>query len=79
MKEQLESQLNGRKLKEVCIAAAGRVLKTAVGKANYDFQDTTVVSQEYIHSLEMIGVKLHMKRCLRITIRMSNSSALAIR
>ena len=57
VKEQLESQLPGRKLKEVCIAAAGRVLKTAVGKGYYEFQDTTVVTQEYIHSLEMIGVE----------------------
>lgn len=65
VKEQLESQLNGRKLKEVCIAAAGRVLKTAVGKANYDFQDTTVVNQEYIHSLEMIGVEVAHEEMLK--------------
>ncbi len=32
VKQQLEEQLGGKKLKEVCIAAAGRVLKTAVGK-----------------------------------------------
>lgn len=65
VKEQLESQLPGRKLKEVCIAAAGRVLKTAVGKANYDFQDTTVVNQEYIHSLEMIGVEVAHEEMLK--------------
>lgn len=58
VKEQLELQLSGRKLKEVCIAAAGRVLKTAVGKGYYEFQDTTVVTQEYIHSLEMLGVEM---------------------
>ncbi|MBR1865213.1 MAG: rod shape-determining protein [Lachnospiraceae bacterium] len=57
VKQNLEKQLSGRKLKEVCIAAAGRVLKTAVGKGQYEFPDNTVVNQEYIHSLEMIGVE----------------------
>lgn len=57
VKEELEKQLPGRKLKEVCIAAAGRVLKTAVGHADYAFTDNTVVTQEYIHSLELIGVE----------------------
>ena len=57
VKENLEQQLSGRKLKEVCIAAAGRVLKTAVGRGDYEFPDTTVVNQEYIHSLEMLGVE----------------------
>ncbi len=57
VKEQLEEQLEGRKLKEVCIAAAGRVLKTAVGHGDYEYADNTVVNQEYIHSLEMLGVE----------------------
>ena len=57
VKENLEKQLSGRKLKEVCIAAAGRVLKTAVGKGDYEFSEDTVVNQEYIHSLELIGVE----------------------
>ena len=57
VKEELEKQLSGRKLKEVCIAAAGRVLKTSVGKGYYEFQENTVVNQEYIHSLEMLGVE----------------------
>lgn len=57
VKEELEKQLSGRKLKEVCIAAAGRVLKTSVGKGYYEFPENTVVNQEYIHSLEMIGVE----------------------
>lgn len=57
VKEKLEQQLSGRKLKEVCIAAAGRMLKTAVGRGYYEFPDTTVVNQEYIHSLEMLGVE----------------------
>jgi cell division protein FtsA len=57
VKEELEKQLQGRKLKEVCIAAAGRVLKTSVGNSYYEFQENTVVNQEYIHSLEMLGVE----------------------
>ena len=57
VKENLEQQLQGRKLKEVCIAAAGRVLKTATAKADYEFPENTVVTQEYIHSLEMLGVE----------------------
>lgn len=57
VKENLEEQLSGRKLKEVCIAAAGRVLKTSVGKGFYEFSENTVVNQEYIHSLEMLGVE----------------------
>ncbi|MGN0152818.1 MAG: cell division FtsA domain-containing protein [Lachnospiraceae bacterium] len=57
VKEDLEAQLPGRKLKEVCIAAAGRVLKTSVGKGYYEFPDNTVVNPEYIHSLELIGVE----------------------
>lgn len=57
VKENLEQQLGGRKLKEVCIAAAGRVLKTEIGKGDYEFQDQTVVNQEYIHSLELVGVE----------------------
>lgn len=57
VKENLEEQLSGRKLTEVCIAAAGRVLKTSIGKAEYEFNENTVVNQEYIHSLEMLGVE----------------------
>ena len=57
VKRNLEQQLQGRKLKEVCIAAAGRVLKTATAKADYEFSENTVVTQEYIHSLEMLGVE----------------------
>ena len=57
VKEELEKQLPGRKLKEVCVAAAGRVLKTSVGNSYYEFSENTVVNQEYIHSLEMLGVE----------------------
>lgn len=56
VKSELELQI-GRTLTEVCIAAAGRVLKTAVGVGEYEFHDQTVVNLEYIHSLEMLGVE----------------------
>ena len=57
VKQQLEEQLSGRKLKDVCIAAAGRVLKTAIGKGHYEFPELTTVNQEYIHSIEIMGVE----------------------
>lgn len=56
VKSELELQI-GKNLDEVCIAAAGRVLKTAVGVGEYEFHDQTVVNLEYIHSLEMLGVE----------------------
>lgn len=56
VKAELEEQIE-RPLTEVCIAAAGRVLKTAVGVGSYEFHDATVVTLEYIHSLEMMGVE----------------------
>ncbi len=56
VRAQLEEQL-GMELNEVCIAAAGRVLKTAVGSAEYEFNEPTVVNLDYIHSLEMLGVE----------------------
>ena len=57
VKNELEKQLGGRKLKDVCIAAAGRVLKTAVGHGDYVFDENTDITQEYIHSIDLIGVE----------------------
>ncbi len=57
VREELEEQLGGRKLNEVCIAAAGRVLKTAVGYGEYEFSENTMINQEYIHSIDLIGVE----------------------
>lgn len=56
VKKQLESQLN-IELKDVCIAAAGRVLKTVTTMAEYSFETETVITKEYIHSLEMLGIE----------------------
>lgn len=57
VKKELEQQLDGRKLTEVCIAAAGRVLKTAVGHGEYEFTGNTTINQEHIHSIDLIGVE----------------------
>lgn len=57
VKQDLERQLGGRKLHDVCIAAAGRVLKTAIGHGEYEFSENTSITQEYIHSIDLIGVE----------------------
>lgn len=56
IKKELENQI-GRKLSDVCIAAAGRVLKSVSVKAEYEFPNETIVSDEHIHSLDLIGVE----------------------
>lgn len=56
VKKELELQI-GRRLTDVCIAAAGRVLKTITVKVEYEFPSETVVNEEHIHSLDLIGVE----------------------
>ena len=56
IKKELEQDL-GRKLNEVCIAAAGRVLKTITVSVEYEFPSETTVNQEHIRSLELLGVE----------------------
>lgn len=56
VKYQLEKMLN-RQLTEVCIAAAGRVLKTVNVHADYEFEEETRITQEHIYSLDLIGVE----------------------
>ena len=60
VKMELEHQI-GRKLTGVCIAAAGRVLKTVTVEVeerlgDENFQDE-LITAETIHSLEMIGIE----------------------
>ncbi len=55
IKEKLEDQI-GQELTEVCIAAAGRVLKTVTTYVEYEFPEETVVTGENIHTLELLGV-----------------------
>jgi len=56
VKKELEEKLN-IDLKEVCIAAAGRVLKTVTTTVEYEFPDETVVTSEHIHSLDLLGIE----------------------
>ena len=56
LKEQLEEQV-GVPLTEVCIAAAGRVLKTVTTHVDYEFPEETVVRGEDVHTLDLIGIE----------------------
>ena len=56
IRKELEEQ-TGLVLCDVCIAAAGRVLKTIRKKVDYEFGADTVVNQEHIYSLDMLGVE----------------------
>lgn len=56
VKEELERIL-GKELNEVCIAAAGRVLKTVNASASIDFADDVTVDAEDVYTLEMLGVE----------------------
>lgn len=56
VKEQLEKELN-RKLTEVCIAAAGRVLRTVTSHTEQTFEEDHVVSEEDIYALSTLGVE----------------------
>lgn len=56
VKEELESQI-AQPLTEVCIAAAGRVLKTVTTNISYDYPEETVVTGEDIHTLDLLGIE----------------------
>ena len=56
VKEELESQLQGQ-LTDVCIAAAGRVLKTVTTHVEFEYPEETIVEGEDIHTLHLLGVE----------------------
>lgn len=56
VKRELENML-GLRLTDVCIAAAGRVLKTITARADFSFQEETKVTDEHIYSLDLLGVE----------------------
>ena len=56
VKEQLEAQIE-QPLTEVCIAAAGRVLKTVTVTVEYEYPEETVVTGEDIHTLDLLGIE----------------------
>ena len=55
VKEELEKQTNVT-LTDVCIAAAGRVLKTVTTNVEYEFEEETFVTGEHVHTLDLLGV-----------------------
>ena len=56
VKTELEAQLD-QPLSEVCIAAAGRVLKTVNTHVEYTYAEESVVTGEDIHTLHLLGVE----------------------
>lgn len=56
VKEKLEAQIE-QPLTEVCIAAAGRVLKTVNVSVSYEYPEETVVTGEDIHTLDLLGIE----------------------
>ena len=56
VKEELEKQIGGQ-LSEVCIAAAGRVLKTIHTHVAIEYPEETIVLGEDIHTLHLLGVE----------------------
>lgn len=56
IKKRLET-MTGRAFQEVCIAAAGRVLKTVEAEAEMSLESEMVVTREQIYSLNMLGVE----------------------
>lgn len=56
VKYQLEKQID-TELTEVCIAAAGRVLKTVNVHTDFEFEQETRINQEHIYSLDLLGVE----------------------
>lgn len=56
VKKELEAQI-GSTLKEVCIAAAGRVLKTALAHVEYEFEENKVITAEDIYTLDLLGIE----------------------
>ncbi|MBQ2745841.1 MAG: rod shape-determining protein [Lachnospiraceae bacterium] len=56
VKKELENQI-GRPLHDVCIAAAGRVLKTVTVHVDMERTDDLAIVDEDIYSLDMLGVE----------------------
>ena len=65
LKEELEAMVE-QPLTEVCIAAAGRVLKTVEVVVEYEFPEETVVDSEHIHTLDLLGVEEAQKHLNKI-------------
>lgn len=60
VKAELEAQ-TGEPLEEVCIAAAGRVLKTVTTHVEYEYAEESVVTGEDVHTLSLLGIEQAQK------------------
>lgn len=56
VKKELEEMV-GRELTDVCIAAAGRMLKTLTVHVDQELSEECVVNEEQIHGLELLAVE----------------------
>lgn len=56
VKEYLEEQI-GRKLTDVCIAAAGRVLETANSHAEVEFEEEHTITKEDVYALNSLAIE----------------------
>ena len=56
VKDELEKQ-TGQPLEEVCIATAGRVLKTVTTHVEYEYAQESVVTGEDVHTLDLLGIE----------------------
>lgn len=56
VKEEIEVMV-GAPLNDVCIAAAGRVLKTKTVHVDYDMTEETFITSEHIYALDLMGVE----------------------
>ncbi len=56
VKKELEEK-TGLTLSEVCIAAAGRVLRTVTTHVEMEYPEETVVTGEDLHTLDMMGIE----------------------
>ncbi len=55
VKAELESQIEAP-LSQVCIAAAGRVLRTVTTSVAYEYPEETIVTGEDLHTLDLMGI-----------------------
>ena len=56
VKEALEEEI-GRKLTDVCIAAAGRVLETSYSQADVEYEDEKTITKEDIYALNSLAIE----------------------
>ena len=68
VKDELEKQ-TGQPLEEVCIAAAGRVLKTVTTHVEYEYAQESVVTGEDVHTLDLLGIEKAQRHSRRFDVR----------